>query len=118
MFWPSPWNLTASVEGCVSQYSVDSSVDWPKLQYGGWGVSRWGSNIVFSNGGLDPWRPGGITHATAPNVTTVIIPDMGHHIDLMFSDPHDTQAVRETRDMEVKHIARWIEEKKREWNRA
>jgi lysosomal Pro-X carboxypeptidase len=113
MFWPAPWNLTAGIEGCVQQYGIQPAVSWPQVQYGGWGVSKWGSNIVFSNGGLDPWRPGGITEAHTDRIKTVIIPDMGHHIDLMFSDPKDTDAIKDARRVEVEHIAKWIEEKRK-----
>uniref|UniRef100_A0A7S1LPM0 Uncharacterized protein n=1 Tax=Neobodo designis TaxID=312471 RepID=A0A7S1LPM0_NEODS len=114
MFPANPWSLSAAVANCVSQYNVSSAVAWPKTQYGGWGVADWGSNIVFSNGGLDPWRPGGITTSRTPNVTTIIIPDVGHHIDLMFSDPADTPAIKAARALEVEKIGEWIAAKKQQ----
>jgi lysosomal Pro-X carboxypeptidase len=112
MFWASPWNATAGKESCFQSYGVWPQAHWIQVQYGGRGVADWGSNIVFSNGQLDPWRPGGIQRASsASRVRTVVIPDVGHHIDLMWNDPKDTPAIRGARAMEVAQIKKWISEK-------
>lgn len=112
MFWAAPWNATAQKVSCFETYGVWPQADWIQVQYGGRGVSAWGSNIVFSNGQLDPWRPGGIQHVDKGsgdrNMRTVIIPDVGHHIDLMWNDPRDTVAIRGARAMEASMIKRWI----------
>lgn len=108
MFWNAPWNSSVAQSQCVASDGIQPQPEWVKIQYGGWGVAHWGSNIVFSNGGLDPWRPGGIQSATAPNITTIIIPDVGHHIDLMFSDPKDTAAIKAARQTELEHMRRWV----------
>jgi hypothetical protein len=108
MFWPSPWNLTEAIEGCEQQYGVVSQPDWVAVNFGGKGVAEWGSNIVFSNGQLDPWRPGGILNATAPTIETILIADVGHHIDLMFSDPADTPAIKDARKREIAFIAKVV----------
>ena len=111
MFWNAPWNATASLAACQQQFpGVVTRPDWVAVEYGGWWVARGGSNIVFSNGQLDPWRPGGITHATAPSVATVIVADAGHHMDLMFSNPADMPSVRAARAVEVEHMHRWVRE--------
>ena len=114
MFWNSPWNHDEEVSACQQQWNgVTPQADWVQINYGGYGVSTWGSNIVFSNGQLDPWHGGGILTATAPRITTVLIPDVGHHIDLMFSNPKDTDAIRAARAIEVEMIGKWIADKQR-----
>jgi lysosomal Pro-X carboxypeptidase len=113
MFYPSPWNTTQQIDICRQQFpNIETRPDWVQISYGGRGVAAWGSNIVFSNGRLDPWHNGGILNATAPTVATVMIPDVGHHIDLMFSDPKDTPEVRAARALELKHIRSWINQKR------
>jgi lysosomal Pro-X carboxypeptidase len=108
MFWNAPWSTPAQIAYCQQQWDVTPQPDWVKVQYGGWAVARTGSNTVFSNGQLDPWRPGGIQSATAPTIATVIIAECGHHIDLMFADPKDTPAIKAAREMEMRHVTAWI----------
>lgn len=113
MFYNAPWNTSQQIESCNQQFpGVLTQPGWVQINYGGYGVATWGSNIVFSNGALDPWHGGGILTATAPAVETVLIPDVGHHIDLMFSNPKDTGAIRAARAIEVENIAKWIANKK------
>jgi lysosomal Pro-X carboxypeptidase len=97
------------------------------------------SNIVFSNGLLDPWSAGGVyaagmdpttsrppkknnekgEGASLQNITdrdliALVIPLGGHHTDLMYSNPeHDPKCVKEARRIESDYIAKWIEQ----WNR-
>jgi hypothetical protein len=94
------------------------------------GISMQGhSNIVFSNGLLDPWSAGGVYEdnsnpnflqeffeedtATVQNITendvvALIIPFGGHHTDLMYSSDADPNSVSEARNAEYTFIARWI----------
>lgn len=58
MFEPKPWNYTDYSEKCYQQWGVrPRGLDTPILEYGGKNL-RYYSNIVFSNGLLDPWSAG------------------------------------------------------------
>lgn len=48
-------------------------------------VCRGTSNIVFSNGLLDPWSVFGVLHDVSDSVVAITIPDGAHHLDLMYS---------------------------------
>ncbi|VEU36390.1 unnamed protein product [Pseudo-nitzschia multistriata] len=87
------------------------------------------SNIVFSNGLLDPWSAGGVYRDSVRleeffdedkakvqkinenDVVALIIPFGGHHTDLMYSDDSDPNSVTEGRKIEEEYIERWI----RDW---
>ena len=89
------------------------------------------SNIIFSNGLLDPWSAGGVykdndnpsslqefvredkvsvENITENDVIAMIIPFGGHHTDLMYSSSSDPQCVTEGRKIEEDYIARWIQD--------
>ena len=87
------------------------------------------TNIVFSNGALDPWSGGGVRHNISQSVIALNIPSGAHHLDLMFrfvdfvillilalmshcySNDLDPSDVIEARAIEKLHIRRWISEK-------
>lgn len=66
------------------------------------------SNIVFSNGLLDPWSGGGVFSTENENIQIVIIPDGAHHLDLRSTNPEDPASITYARQLYVKYIQRWI----------
>jgi hypothetical protein len=73
-----------------------------------------GSNIVFSNGALDPWSSGGVMVNLSTSVTAVVIARGGHHTDLFFSDPADPPSVVAARRTELELVRGWIGEWRRD----
>jgi pimeloyl-ACP methyl ester carboxylesterase len=117
--------------------SGDPWSTWLDTVYGGTRIESH-SNIVFSNGLLDPWSAAGvyIVNPTAPdfqssssspeiglyiqNITktggmiALIMEYGGHHTDLMYDDPADPPSIRYARQVEKDYIELWIQE----WNSA
>jgi lysosomal Pro-X carboxypeptidase len=111
MFWPAPWNLTATIQSCQQQFGTTPLPNFAITHYGGPDFSS-ASNIVWSNGNLDPWSGGGVLHvsatAAARGVQAVIIEGGAHHLDLRGSNPADPPSVLAARDLERAAIRSWI----------
>jgi lysosomal Pro-X carboxypeptidase len=108
-FLPSPFNETASIEGCQQSYNgTTPRPTWVQIEYGGWDLDGV-SNIFFANGELDPWRSGGITtNLTGTiDVTSFTIAGGAHHLDLRAANAADPDSVRQARELSVEAITRW-----------
>jgi lysosomal Pro-X carboxypeptidase len=129
MFWPpsvSPrnWNRTEQIEQsflpCAEQYATmglygvpatsDPFATWESIYYGGLEGPMQSSNIVFSNGLLDPWTAAGVVHNISDTVVSVILDLGGHHLDLFFPNANDPPCAVEARKIEKEHVERWIRE--------
>mmetsp|Transcript_28628 Transcript_28628/g.45936 ORF Transcript_28628/g.45936 Transcript_28628/m.45936 type:complete len:562 (-) Transcript_28628:158-1843(-) len=111
MFWPQPWNQTLAVEQCQKQWGVKPKVTWADTVFGGRSLTA-ASNIVWSNGDLDPWARLGVTTSPSPSLRAVLVPGGAHHLDFMWSHPDDPAAVKKARKEERQLIAGWIAEKR------
>lgn len=110
MFFKQDFNLNATEQQCREQWGIEGQPYWANTLYGGWRLSG-ASNILWSNGELDPWRGGGVTHnvSLARDLVAIIISDVGHHMDLMFSNPLDPPSVIQARKTERAYIAKWCD---------
>lgn len=109
MFEPSPWNLKEFAADCKKKYGVEPKPDLAKIEFGGDRL-RSASNIVFSNGLLDPWAAGGVLNSYTESVKIVLIMDGAHHLDLMPQNANDPSTVRMTRNIHKENIRKWIHE--------
>lgn len=109
MFWPQPFDVDAAAEECEKQWGVRPDPMKPTIEWGGRRIES-ASNIVFSNGLLDPWSPGGVLKSLSDTLIATVIPEGAHHLDLMFSNDDDPESVIKTRQLENEHIRRWIGE--------
>ena len=81
---------------CKDLYGVQSRYDWALNEFGGWDVKKdlaSYSNILFSNGLLDPWHAGGVLVNVTDSVAAIIIDRAAHHLDLRNPQPADPQSV-------------------------
>ena len=115
VFWAAPWDVNASAAGCAADYDgIASDVLWATRSFGGDPAAWTASNIVWSNGEYDPWAGGGVrvNASSARALYAITIAEAAHHLDLMFSDPADTDAVRAARDFEMAQVRAWLDAKK------
>merc|ERR1711879_586075 len=108
MWWPhNTWNVTADVAACYQQFQIEMRPNWAKVQWGGFDLSS-GSNIIFSNGLLDPWHTSGILSNLSPTLIAVVIDESAHHLDLRAPNPADPSAVTAARAKEAEIINTWL----------
>eukprot|EP00744_Colponema_vietnamica_P003205 GILI01004948.1.p1 GENE.GILI01004948.1~~GILI01004948.1.p1 ORF type:complete len:533 (+),score=164.47 GILI01004948.1:109-1707(+) len=118
MLYPLPFNLAESEEYCQQTYGVYPSANWVTVSFGGRQLIETATNIIFNNGELDPWRFGGFVE-DAPNKAkfnpknnVALVKNAGHHMELMFSNPADSQTnVADVRKLILSEIQQWISEK-------
>lgn len=107
MFEPFPWNFAEFSKYCYAKYNVTSHEYMAEMAYGGGNISA-ASNIVFSNGLLDPCIAGGIVESISDSLVAVLIEEGAHHLDLRVANPADPPSVVEARELEKFYIRKWI----------
>jgi lysosomal Pro-X carboxypeptidase len=109
MFIPSKWDFQTYAASCKKEFGVDAELYWAATQYGARNL-KGASNIVFSNGNLDPWSSGGVLESVSETVVALHVEGGAHHLDLRASNPLDPQSVRDVRKKEMEHINMWIQQ--------
>nr|XP_012591565.1 lysosomal Pro-X carboxypeptidase isoform X1 [Microcebus murinus]XP_012591566.1 lysosomal Pro-X carboxypeptidase isoform X1 [Microcebus murinus]XP_012591567.1 lysosomal Pro-X carboxypeptidase isoform X1 [Microcebus murinus]XP_012591568.1 lysosomal Pro-X carboxypeptidase isoform X1 [Microcebus murinus]XP_012591569.1 lysosomal Pro-X carboxypeptidase isoform X1 [Microcebus murinus]XP_012591570.1 lysosomal Pro-X carboxypeptidase isoform X1 [Microcebus murinus]XP_020142226.1 lysosomal Pro-X carb len=109
MFEPRLWDLKEFSDDCFNHWGVRPRPSWISTLYGGKNISSH-TNIVFSNGELDPWSGGGITEDITDTLVAITISEGAHHLDLRASNPLDPSSVLLARTLEVGHMKKWIKD--------
>lgn len=115
MFKPSAWDFTEYSENCYRTYNIRPQLHMVEKQYGGKNI-QWASNIIFSNGSLDPWLSGGVTYSVSPNVIIFILPGAAHHLDLRTANKNDPPSVVKARKQYMHIFRHWIQEYRKRRN--
>ena len=89
---------------------LDAFAKWDTTYYGGLRGPQEASNIVFSNGALDPWSTAGVVNNVSSSVVAVVLPEGGHHLDLFFPDPNDPPGAVQARQVETTAVNNWIQQ--------
>jgi lysosomal Pro-X carboxypeptidase len=114
------WYSTFIDAHCAAHVGVTPRREWITRSYGGRAVAGAAtggvSNIVFSNGLLDPWSSAGVVENMSESVVAVLIEEGAHHLDLFFSNAADPPSVTNAREVELAHIAQWVAQKKEAWS--
>ena len=108
MFEPDPWNDDDWADECAEKfYGVRPNMNWTEVSYWGKKIET-ASNIIWSNGLLDPWSAGGVMTSLSSKQPIVIMPDAAHHLELRAAHPDDIESCILAREVETAWIKKWI----------
>lgn len=70
------------------------------------------TNVVFSNGRLDPWSEMGVVDQdrAGAGVKVIMMDQAAHHLDLFFEHPLDPQDVLDARRVEMDMVESWVDQ--------
>ncbi|PIA25035.1 hypothetical protein AQUCO_13300024v1 [Aquilegia coerulea] len=112
MFPTYNFNYTSYQEQCVKEFGIKPRPRWITTEFGGHdmrtSLKMFGSNIIFSNGLLDPWSGGGVLQNLSETIVALVSKEGAHHIDLRASTDDDPDWLVEQRKSEIKLIKSWI----------
>lgn len=92
MFPPAAWDEKTNSAYCNALYGESPQYNWALDYFGGRVPKRdfaKASNIIFSNGELDPWQAGGITEKINDQTIALYIENSAHHLDLRLPNAAD-----------------------------
>ena len=118
IFFSQPWNETLARRRCMETWGVEPRATWADMSFGGRQLFAL-SNVVWSNGALDPWSGLGVNRDTdflgvldsRRGLEAVHLPNGAHHLDFFWSRDDDEEDVRRARVKETALVRRWIAEK-------
>ncbi|GFO09606.1 dipeptidyl peptidase 2 [Plakobranchus ocellatus] len=107
MFPELPWDSDARIEYCQDKFHIRPRIGWNAEEFFGLDLTG-ASNIIFSNGDLDPWFGGGVTKSVSDTVVALIVQGGAHHLDLRASNKLDPPGVVKVREQERNIIRKWL----------
>ncbi|KAL3530467.1 hypothetical protein ACH5RR_009789, partial [Cinchona calisaya] len=112
MFPASPFILGDFIKSCKSTYGVSPRPHWITTYYGGHDIKlvlqRFASNIIFSNGLMDPYSSAGVLENLSSNLLAVYTVKGSHCLDILPAQKSDPWWLVAQRKNEVEIIEGWI----------
>lgn len=93
IFPQKEWNYTAYTKDCQDKYGLTPDYGWALRTFGGMNIKKdfySYTNIIYSNGELDPWSAGSPKEFINANTPFYLIRGGAHHLDLRL--PNDADA--------------------------
>ena len=113
MFPESEWNEDENTAYCEATYGMTPQYNWAFTYFGGINPKKdfmHASNIIFSNGTLDPWHAGGVLDQVSDECISIYIENSAHHLDLRLPNEADPQTLTDARQTETEWIAKFIDQ--------
>ncbi|XP_057301887.1 dipeptidyl peptidase 2-like [Hydractinia symbiolongicarpus] len=112
MFPPLDFTLDMRRHYCTGKWGLGySRLDWIGTNYfNSPNDVKKASRIIFPNGDLDPWMPGGVLENLSDSLIAVLVVGGAHHLDLRASNPADPPSVIQARETITKYIVQWMAE--------
>uniref|UniRef100_A0ACD5VJY2 Uncharacterized protein n=1 Tax=Avena sativa TaxID=4498 RepID=A0ACD5VJY2_AVESA len=112
MFPRYEFDYALYADDCVKSFGVRPRPRWITTEFGGHNISsvleKFGSNIIFFNGLLDPWSGGGVLKNISSSVVAIVAPLGAHHIDLRPATKEDPDWLVNLRESELEIISGWL----------
>jgi len=113
MFWDLPLDLKPRKELLEKKlgFPITQRPDWLPNNFGGRNYKeelKNYSNIVFSNGSIDPTKTLSITENISDTVLGFEMEGAAHGLDILLPNPADPASVVKGREIEAENIAKWI----------
>ncbi|XP_047310598.1 lysosomal Pro-X carboxypeptidase-like [Impatiens glandulifera] len=113
MFPTYDYNYTSYQEYCSDSFNVKSRPTWITTEFGGHdfktALKYFGTNIIFSNGLLDPWSGGSVLEDISESIVALVTEKGAHHLDLRPATDEDPDWLVEQRETEIKLIKGWLD---------
>jgi dipeptidyl-peptidase-2 len=110
MFSPKKWDSDKYTQECKKTWDADVRPYWAYDYFGGRDfineINNY-TNIVFTNGTMDPWNAGCPQKSENPKVV-VINADAAHHLDLRLPNEKDPQSIKDMRELVRANIKTWL----------
>ncbi|XP_076932677.1 uncharacterized protein LOC143598323 [Bidens hawaiensis] len=112
MFPRSPFDAKRYNNDCHKMFGVMPRPHWTTTYYGGQDIrlilSKFGSNIIFSNGLRDPYSSGGVLEDISESILAIKTTNGSHCLDISYSMKTDPEWLVTQRKQEVKIINQWL----------